>query len=146
MTLNVWRTSRGAILVECAKCGSKGSAHADVRVIEDPDRKRAMAEHHSRASVARMEHTAALNVVVRDLRDKRITRDVAETKFRDLGAAHFENMKNILETMPGPGDGVVETVEKCPWCEHEKSAVVQPLPDGLAEPQEWTSKPARITS
>ena len=105
-----------------------------------------MKEHHARASILRTAYTSDLNEVVRQLRAKTITKDVAETRFRELGKAHFDNMRDMLSTMPSPGDGVVETVEKCPWCDHVESVVVQTLPEEATEPPSWSENVLKPTA
>jgi hypothetical protein len=146
MTLMVWRAPRGQMLAECTKCGSRGSTHVEVRTVDDEGRRSAMAAHHGRARDLRNAFEAELNELVRRVKSGALTKPAGAEAAKRAMAAHGENLRKILEDMPASGDGQKNVAERCPWCGAAETVVVQVLPDGVAEPREWISKPARIAS
>lgn len=146
MTLMVWRAPRGQMLAECTKCGSRGSTHVEVKTVEDEGRRSAMSAHHARARDLRVSFEADLNALVRQQQTGALTRKAASEAAKARMAKHHEDISDILDKMPPPGNGVRDVVEKCPWCGAAETVVVRVLPDDVAEPPEWVGSMGRKKS
>jgi hypothetical protein len=138
--MKVWR-SRDHYLAECDACGSRGRpATVVVETTVDPGAEVAQQAHLERARKLRSEHAGELRVVMTQQRSGKITRQNAVAKIKEIANKHSAGLRKLVEDTPRPGDGVVDKVAKCPWCGDESPTVVEQLPEGILEPDEWKAR------
>lgn len=137
MQLRAWR-SRGRLLVQCDACSSRGHpAVAQVTRVVDPKSAEARASTQLAANKLRLDLEGGVRATMQLHRAGRLKRPEAAARIHTMSEKHAEALAELLRSAPGVGDGVVDKLAKCPWCDSPGDATVEALPDDRAEPPEW---------
>lgn len=140
MPLKVWK-ERGRYLVECTDCGSYGTPGVlTIKEQVDPKNAAARAVLLKSANELRVGHEGTLKGILQRARAKQITKQDAVAQVKEEAASHSKKLTDLISSLPDLKEGVTQTVEKCPWCDHVETVVIEELPDGVFEPPEWLAK------
>lgn len=138
--LRVWKTGRHRYVVECDACTSRGTpAHVVVGTSLDPKNAAARTAVQAEAQKMRLAYEVELRALSQKQRAEKMKPSEVSARVKELGAKHAEVLRAALANSPALADGVVETVEACPWCGAGPATTVQKLPEGAHEPPEWTA-------
>jgi hypothetical protein len=141
--LKVWR-GKGAFLVECDACGSRGTAH-NLQLMQkvSPEIEDAIERHTAHMAALRVSYTTATGKIAKQIQQGSLKRKDGADKIRELWANHVAQVRLGEASLPDPTGKVKDVVTECPWCKKPAGEVeIESLPEGATEPESWLKRNA----